>query len=125
PDPYFDPMGKPITMELDTEAGKLSIPIKPVGITKEDYSKGSETSEGILMNLQDLQEIIKRAQGAKKKPIPYDSILVKVTDISRVEGVESDIKAMGYNTESMESIRKPMEKEARQKQMMLGGLGAI
>ncbi|WP_297243316.1 ABC transporter permease, partial [uncultured Flavonifractor sp.] len=28
-------------------------------------------------------------------------------------------------TESMESIRKPMEKEARQKQMMLGGLGAI
>lgn len=25
----------------------------------------------------------------------------------------------------MESIRKPMEKEAQQKQMMLGGLGAI
>ena len=39
--------------------------------------------------------------------------------------VENDIKAMGYSTESMESIRKPMEKEARQKQMMLGGLGAI
>ena len=32
---------------------------------------------------------------------------------------------MGYPTESMESIRKPMEKEARQKQLMLGGLGAI
>ncbi len=39
--------------------------------------------------------------------------------------VENDIKAMGYSTESMESIREPMEKEARQKQMMLGGLGAI
>ena len=25
----------------------------------------------------------------------------------------------------MESIRKPMEEQARQKQMMLGGLGAI
>lgn len=32
---------------------------------------------------------------------------------------------MGYSTSSMESIREPMEKEARQKQMMLGGLGAI
>lgn len=32
---------------------------------------------------------------------------------------------MGFRTSSMESIRKPMEQEARQKQMMLGGLGAI
>ena len=48
-----------------------------------------------------------------------------MTDISRVEPVENAIKGLGYTTESMESIRKPMEKEARQKQMMLGGLGAI
>ena len=32
---------------------------------------------------------------------------------------------MQFSTYSMESIREPMEKEARQKQMMLGGLGAI
>ena len=59
----------------------------------------------------------------KKKALPYTSVLVKVTGIDQVEPVEQEIKAMGCNTESMESIRKPMEQEARQKQMMLGGLG--
>ena len=52
-------------------------------------------------------------------------MLVKVKDIKQVDPVESAIKNLGYTTESMESVRKPMEKEARQKQMMLGGLGAI
>ncbi|WP_130869453.1 MATE family efflux transporter [Intestinimonas massiliensis (ex Afouda et al. 2020)] len=33
--------------------------------------------------------------------------------IDRVADVEQEIKSMGYATESMESIRKPMEKEAR------------
>ena len=32
---------------------------------------------------------------------------------------------MNFSTSSMESIREPMEREARQKQMMLGGLGGI
>ena len=45
--------------------------------------------------------------------------------VPALEPVEKEIRAMGYSTDSMESIRKPMEKEARQKQMMLGGLGAI
>lgn len=52
-------------------------------------------------------------------------MLVKVTDITHVAAVEKEIRSMGYSTSSMESIREPMEKEARQKQMMLGGLGAI
>ena len=52
-------------------------------------------------------------------------MLVKVASIDRVADVEQQIKTMGYATESMESIRKPMEKEARQKQMVVGGLGAI
>ena len=50
---------------------------------------------------------------------------MKVSSINRVDPVETAIKNLGYSTESMESVRKPMEKEARQKQMMLGGLGAI
>ena len=95
-----------------------------MGVSKEDYSKGSETSDGIIMSLSDLQKLLEKVPGAKKRRT-YDSVLVKVTDISVVERVETDIKGMGYNTESMESIRKPMEKEAQQKQMMLGGLGAI
>ena len=125
PDPFFDPMRVPLTLEIESEAGKFTVPVTPVGVTKEDYSKGSETSDGILMSLSDLRKILDKTQGNKRKAVPYDSILVKVSDLSQVESVESEIKAMGYATESMESIRKPMEKEARQKQLMLGGLGAI
>ena len=101
------------------------MPLRVSGVVKEDYSKGSETSEGIMMSLGDLRKLLDKAQGNKKKAVPYDSVLVKVGNISQVAQVEEEIKAMGYSTESMESIRKPMEKEARQKQMMLGGLGAI
>ena len=51
--------------------------------------------------------------------------MVKVKDMNQVAEVETEIKRMGFRTSSMEIIRKPMEREARQKQMMLGGLGAI
>ena len=94
-------------------------------IRDRDYSKGSETSDGIILSLSDLRKLLDKAQGNQKKAVPYGSVLVKVRDITQVETVESNIKSMGYSTESMESIRKPMEKEAQQKQMMLGGLGAI
>ncbi len=50
---------------------------------------------------------------------------VKATDINTVGDVESEIKAMGYNTYSMASMREEMQKSARQMQLMLGGLGAI
>ena len=126
PPPYLDPIKTPMTLEVVQEGGKkISIPLTASGMTKEDYSKGSETSDGIMISLAECKKLNEKIQGSKKKPRPYDSVMVKVTDINQVERVENDIKVMGYNTDSMESIRKPMEKEARQKQMMLGGLGAI
>ena len=125
PDPFFDPLKQKLTLEVETQSGKFTFPLNPVGIAKEDYSKGSETSDGIILSLSDLRKLLDKAQGNQKKAVPYGSVLVKVRDITQVETVESNIKSMGYSTESMESIRKPMEKEAQQKQMMLGGLGAI
>lgn len=126
PDPFFDPLGKTLTLEIETESGeKFTFPLRVAGIVKEDYSKGSETSEGILMSLSDLQRIAEKANAGKKDNKNFGSILVKVNHISQVASVEKEIRAMGLVTESMESIRAPMEKEARQKQMMLGGLGAI
>ena len=126
PDAYFDPLHEPLTLEVETTNGaKVTFSLKASGSVKEDNAKGYETSEGILMSIADLRAIQQKLNGSTGKPAPYESLVVKVTDISRVEPVENAIKALGYTTESMESIRKPMEKEARQKQMMLGGLGAI
>lgn len=124
PDPFFDPMKESLTLEVETQEGTFTVPLKPVGLVKEDTAKGYETSEGIMMSVADLRALQKRA-GANGTPAPYDALLVKVNNINRVDPVETAIKNLGYSTESMESVRKPMEKEARQKQMMLGGLGAI
>ena len=125
PPPFFDPLKGPMTMEIETQNGKITLPITPVGAVKEDYSKGRETSEGIMLNMADLRKLMEKTQGGRKKATAYDSVMVKVKSIDQVESVERELKTMGYATESMESIRRPMEKEARQKQLMLGGLGAI
>ena len=103
----------------------MRTPLKTTGVLKEDYVKGSETSDGLLMNIDDLKKLLQDLQGSAKADPSYKTVLVKVTDITHVAAVEKEIRAMGYSTSSMESIREPMEKEARQKQMMLGGLGAI
>ena len=42
-----------------------------------------------------------------------------------VESVQAAIEAMGFDTNSMEDVRKPMQEQARQQQIFLGGLGGI
>lgn len=125
PPPFFDPLDYPCTLELETETGRFSVNIQPVGRVKSDYSKGSETAEGLLISMEDLRSLLAKVSGTSHPNLSYDSILVKVSGINRVEGVENRIKAMGYTTESMEDVRKPLEKEAQQRQLMLGGVGAI
>ena len=135
-DPFFDPMKTPITLEVDMSDGttekKYRTELKVTGITKEDYGKGGETSEGLMMSVDSMKALmskIKEVSGAAPSPkdnkITYSTILVKASDISLVSEVESSIKGLGYNTYSMESMRESMEESARQVQLMLGGLGAI
>ena len=125
PAPFFDAASTPIVMELEANGKKLRFPLEPSGLLKEDYAKGSETSDGILMDISQLREYIEQLQGSGRTQQGYRTVLVKVSDITKVSQVEKQIRELGFSTSSMESIRKPMEKEARQKQMMLGGLGAI
>ena len=132
PPAFFEPMKTPYSLELDSgedDGKKLSQPLKAAGILKEDYGKGEETSTGLIMDLKEFQSLLEqqsRISGKKsRKTGLYSNVLVKVSDIGHVAEVERAIGRMGFRTSSMESIRKPMEQEAKQKQMMLGGLGAI
>ena len=88
-----------------------------------------ETSEGLLFRIEDLQRMIdeyQRAQGkAVKQKKEWEMALVKAESIQQVAKIEEAIRKLGLSTSSMESIRKPMEQEARQKQMMFGCLGAV
>lgn len=118
------------TDELKEGGKQLEFNPVVVGTLKEDWSKGYETREGIFVSIYDLKNLV--AQYNKINNIKttdnnkgYENVKVKVTDISKVAAVEEQIQAMGFETWSMESIRKPMEEQARQQQLILGGLGAI
>lgn len=133
PAPYFDVMRAPLEISLITGEGenekRVSQKLRVTGVMKEDYGRGYQTGEGLVMDLKELSRLInalKKQAGIKADPnAGYQTVLVKTDGIKSVERIENAIKEMGYGTYSMESIRKPMEKEARQKQLLLGGLGAI
>ena len=130
--PYFDSRRTKLTLEAESgrnDGKKLTWELTADGRLKEDFAKGMETSMGILFRLEDLQRIMDEQQRASGK-IPdrrkgWDNAVVKADDIRHVASIEKQIRKMGLSTSSMESIRQPMEQDARQKQMMLGCLGAI
>ena len=77
-----------------------------------------------MRDFERLQKEIRKVVNIKNSR-EYSQVLVDVDDISHVEAVEKEIKKLGYQTSSMESLRKPMEESVKQKQMMLAGLGAV
>ncbi len=128
PDPFFDILKTPLTLEINTGENGDSVfrkTIKITGVTKEDYGKGWETSEGIMMSIDAMKALLRDIKGTPQKNLTYSTILVKAEDISLVTSIEEEISGLGYYTYSMESMRESMEKSARQVQLMLGGLGAI
>lgn len=126
PKAYFDGLTTPLTLEIEqSETKRISFSLPVSGRLKEDPAKGYESGEGVIVPLSFLENIIRQSSPEAKKVTTYPTVLVKVSDISQVSEVEQAIKRQGFQTYSMESVRLPLEKEARQKQLMLGGLGAI
>lgn len=101
------------------------------GRLKTDYNKDYRTAYGCFMDINQLKQLEKeynKENGIKtdsKSANSYESVKVKVQSMEDVEVVEQKIKDMGFETSSMEEIRKPMEEHTRQQQIMFGGLGAI
>ena len=59
------------------------------------------------------------------RKINYNHVYVKVTDMKYVDEVETKIKDLGYDTYSMETVRKPMQEQANKMMLILGSLGGI
>ncbi|MDD2957410.1 MAG: ABC transporter permease [Lachnospiraceae bacterium] len=137
--PYFQPVGaevsivqrKEVPNGAEMEGSKASWneiqKLKITGVVSEDYDLGEETSAGLIMKMKDLEKLQKPVRKLNNQKVSkgYTNALVDVKTIEDVKRVENQIKELGFKTNSMESIREPMEKEARQKQLMLGGLGGI
>ncbi len=133
-DPYVDMMKDDIYFKVNTndkgKSDKYSVQLNVIGRLEQDWSKGYETYSGIFMRISDvkkLEEIYRKASGTKKddKDSGYQHVIVKVTDINTVASVQEQIEDMGYDCSSLESIRKPMQEQARKIQIILGGIGAV
>ncbi len=132
PDPFVDVWRDEITLETimqDEDDSPSRYELSPVGVLLEDWGKGYETSVGIFMDIDDLKTLIKeynRENGIKTTTDDgYSDVRVRVEDMEMVSQIEQQIQDMGFETFSMEDIREPMEEQARQQQLMLGGLGFI
>lgn len=130
PKPYIDPLKEEFTVEVydNNKNAVASMKVKPSGQMKEAYMKAEETYDGIFFTKLQIQELLQQAaqNGLDvKQGREYSTIMVKTESLEQVAEVEKKIQKLGVRTYSMESIREPMKKQAQQKQMMLGGLGAI
>ncbi len=129
PDPFFNPLTTPITMTLsgydDASTALAETELKVAGIAKEDYGKGWETSSGIMMDIEDMRALMKQADSTQSTKFEYSEIYVKATGIDEVLTAEQEIQGLGYSTYSMQSMREELQKQTRQIELMLGGLGAI
>ena len=134
PDPYVNPMEDKLEIEVQVN-GDTNKKVKPVkatciGIMAEDWSK-NPSPYGVFMDIKDvkaLQKEYNKVNNVKEDPSKkesYDQVVVKTDDMSSVAAVEEVIQSYGFNTSSMESIRKPLEEQSRTMQLFLGGIGAV
>lgn len=145
-EPFFDITKDPLTLRMIYDYDEQGNPktrdyqLVVVGVVKTDYSKQGTT--GILMNIEDMkrleEEYKKLSKGnssgggtviiggsGSQKVGGYNQVYVKVDDVDHVADVESVIKEIGYETNSMSQYREDMQKQVASGQMMLGGLAAV
>lgn len=116
-----------------------------VGVFQQDDTKQYFTNSGIAMRVQDLKmlsEAYTRLSGKKnsgggmamigangqviqQKDNGYQTVYVKVDDVSNVTDVEQQLKDLGYETSSMSQIREEMQASVAKSQMILGGTAAV
>ena len=116
-DPFVDLATSKLILRLDQQdekAKKVEYKPKVSAVLKEDWSRGYETSRGMFMAIEDLKKIeadyikANNIKVDKKELGKYQNAKVKVADMEYVGAVEEAIQAMGFDTYSMETIRKPM-----------------
>ena len=106
------------------------------GLLVGDWNKGYETVYGAFLSIDQLYELyqeydefngISSSSSAAFNPrkVNYNHVYVKVTDMKYVDEVETKIQDLGYDTYSMETVRKPMQEQANKMMLILGSLGGI
>ncbi|MFV0497833.1 MAG: ABC transporter permease [Candidatus Fimivivens sp.] len=121
-----------IRLQQESENAK-NIEYKPTvtAVMKEDWQRGYETSRGMFMSIDDLKKMeadyikANKIKVDKSNDNGYEETKVKVTDINYVDAVQTAIEDMGFDTWSMESIRKPMVEQTKKIQIFLGMIAGV
>lgn len=135
-EPLVDVMEDKLELVINKTDGQSSkkLPtykLQCAAVLTSDWSKNPSPGWAVFMDIDYLKKLeaeynkLNGIKTDKSKVESYQNAVVKVEDMKDVEAVEEIIKGYGFETNSMESIRKPMEEQARSQQMILGGLGAI
>ncbi|TGY65558.1 ABC transporter permease [Dubosiella muris] len=129
PDPYFDPLNAKVDLSIAVdEQNKFKETVTVTGRLKENYMIGYETGEGLLIDMNEMKTLWKDANRKAGKPsttFNYSGAMVKADAIENVSDIEKQIQGLGFQTNSMESMRESMEESTRMIQMVLGGIGAV
>ncbi len=107
----------------------LEVTPNVTGVMVEDWNKGWETSECILMDINQLKALEQKYYKISGEKAPdttnYDEVRVKCVDAASVAAVQQSITDMGFQCSSMEDTRKMFDEQLTMIQTMLGGLAAI
>lgn len=131
-EPFFDISRTGLTLRLtsfdDPGSAGFRTPLEVAAVVKSDYTIIYETSEGLIMDINDMKDIRRsfyRDLGLPAPAASYPEAVVIADDVRNVESIEKQITSLGFYTSSQQSMRKAMEESMRSAQLMLGGLGAI
>lgn len=117
--------------ETSPDSTVVTREIKVAGRVKEDYNKMWQTGDGLIMELEDLKQLESAYMKANKIKVNsrmssgYNEVRAYAHTMEDVDTIDAAITAMGYQTESLESIRKPMQDNIKQQQLFLGLLGGV
>ena len=134
PDPFVDLMEAKLEIKLSKESDSAKeLKYKPVitASMKEDWQRGYETSRGMFMSVDDVKKIEQDYIKENKIKVNtdddygYNQVKVKAVDITYVDAIQTAIDEMGFETWSMETIRKPMEEQTHQIQVFLGMIAGV
>ena len=130
PAPYIELVGDKIEIGVLNEDGKTaySEEFRVVGRVKQDYNICYESDSGVIMQASDLvafRTAAEKALNMKRSKPSYSELKVFCDGLDNVSDVEEEIKNLGYETSSMNSMRESTQEEMNTIQLALGGIGAV
>ncbi|MBF8982856.1 ABC transporter permease [Lutibacter sp. B2] len=106
--------------------------IKGVGLLAESNGRNDYS---VYMDIDSLQKIIKEDEkttrdsnnrrSRNRDENKYENIKVKVKDINELQGIQEQIKAMGFQTYSLTDMLKSMKETSKKIGLILGGIGGV